>query len=157
MNNIKRLPLAGLTIALACAALLPATALAQHAGHGDHAAHATHEASAPASGQRYASDAPLRKGMGDIRTAVAALGHHEHGHMDEKQALATVAVIERSIGDIVVNCKLDPEADHALHGVLAKLGKGVSALKADTSDMSAQVPMREAVADYSRLFDDAAD
>ena len=157
MNNIKRLPLAGLTIALACAALLPATALAQHAGHGDHAAHATHEASAPASGQRYASDAPLRKGMGEIRGAVAALGHYEHGHMNQQQALATVGIIERSIGDIVANCKLEPEADHALHGVLAKLGRGIAAIKADPNDKSALVPLREAVADYSKLFDDAAD
>jgi hypothetical protein len=149
MDNLKRYSLS-IAAALACAALLPATAFAQHAGHGDHAAHA--EATLPADGQRYATDAPLRKGMADIRTAVAAFDHYEHGHMNEEQALATVAIIERSIGYIVANCKLEPEADHALHGVLAKLGKGVAGLKADTNDMSALAPMREAVADYSLLF-----
>lgn len=153
MDNIKRCSLT-FAAALACAALLPATAFAQHAGHDDHAAHA--EATLPADGQRYATDAPLRKGMGEIRTAVAALDHHEHGHMNEEQALATVAIIERAIGDIIVNCKLEPEADHALHGVLAKLGKGVAGLKADPNDMTALAPMREAVADYSALFDDTA-
>jgi len=152
MDNIKRLSLATITVALACAALLPATAFAQHAGHDDHAAHAP--ATAPADGQRYATDAPLRKGMADIRMAVAALDHHEHGHMNEQQALATVGIIERAIGDIVANCKLEPEADHALHGVLAKLGKGVAGLKADPNDMTALAPMREAVADYAVLFDD---
>ena len=157
MDNPKRLSLATtITVALACAALLPATAFAQHAGHDGHASHAPH-AAVVAPETPYASDAPLRKGMGQIRTAVAALDHHEHGHMNEQQALATVAIIERSIGDIVANCKLEPEADHALHGVLAKLGRGIAAIKADPNDKSALVPLREAIADYSKLFDDAAD
>ena len=156
MSATRYVPVA-IAAALASALLLPATAIAQHAGHGDHAAPAAQESGAHAPAVRYASDAPLRKGMGEIRGAVAALDHNEHGHMNQQQALATVGIIERSIGDIVANCKLEPEADHALHGVLAKLGKGVSALKADTSDMSALVPMREAVADYARLFDDAGD
>src|SRR5690606_4196862 len=154
MDNIKRCSLT-FAAALACAALLPATAFAQHAGHAGHDDHAAHAAATlPADGQRYATDAPPRKGMADIRMAVAALDHHEHGHMNEQQALATVGIIERAIGDIVANCKLEPEADHALHGVLAKLGKGIAGLKADTGDMSALVPMREAVADYAVLFDD---
>ncbi|MDG6348655.1 DnrO protein [Luteimonas sp. 8-5] len=152
MDINKPLSLA-IAAALACAALLPATALAQHAGHADHAA----PAAVVAPGVTYATDAPLRKGMGDIRSAVQALDHHEHGHMNADQALATVAIVERSIGYIVANCKLEPEADHALHGILAKLGKGVAALKADPNDMTALAPMREAVADYSVLFDAAAD
>lgn len=152
MDTNKPLSLA-IAAALACAALLPGTALAQHAGHTDHADHAA-PATVAAPGVTYATDAPLRKGMGDIRAAVQALDHHEHGHMNADQALATVAIVEHSIGHIVANCKLEPEADHALHGVLAKLGKGVAALKADTNDMTALAPMREAVQDYDRLFVD---
>ena len=156
MSATRYVPIA-IAAALASALLLPATAIAQHAGHGDHAAPAAQESGAHAPAVRYASDAPLRKGMGDIRAAVVALEHNEHGHMNQQQALATVGIIERSIGDIVANCKLEPEADHALHGVLAKLGRGIAAIKADPNDKSALVPLREAVADYSKLFDDAAD
>ena len=156
MSATRYVPIA-IAAALASALLLPATAIAQHAGHGDHAVPAAQESGAHAPAVRYASDAPLRKGMGEIRGAVAALDHNEHGHMNQQQALATVGVIERSIGDIVANCKLEPEADHALHGVLAKLGRGIAAIKADPNDKSALVPLREAVADYSKLFDDAAD
>ena len=156
MSATRYVPVA-IAAALASALLLPATAIAQHAGHGDHAAPAAQESGAHAPAVRYASDAPLRKGMGDIRAAVAALEHNEHGHMNQQQALATVGIIERSIGDIVANCKLEPEADHALHGVLAKLGRGIAAIKADPNDKSALVPLREAVADYSKLFDDTAD
>ena len=156
MSATRYVPVA-IAAALASALLLPATAIAQHAGHGDHAAPAAQESGAHARAVRYASDAPLRKGMGEIRGAVAALDHNEHGHMNQQQALATVGIIERSIGDIVANCKLEPEADHALHGVLAKLGRGIAAIKADPNDKSALVPLREAVADYSKLFDDAAD
>ena len=156
MSATRYVPIA-IAAALASALLLPATAIAQHAGHGDHAAPAAQESGAHAPAVRYASDAPLRKGMGEIRGAVAALDHNEHGHKNQQQALATVGIIERSIGDIVANCKLEPEADHALHGVLAKLGRGIAAIKADPNDKSALVPLREAVADYSKLFDDAAD
>lgn len=105
------------------------------------------------SGQRWASDAPLRKGMGEIRAAVEALEHHEHGHLNAEQALAAVAIVERSIGDIVANCKLEPDADAALHGILARLARGTSALKADPSDVGAVAPMREAVQDYARTFE----
>src|SRR5690606_5838293 len=122
----------------------------------DHAHHTAADAQVTAPAERYATDAPLRKGMADIRMAVTALDHHEHGHMNEQQALATVGIIERAIGDIIVNCKLEPEADHALHGVLAKLGKGIAGLKADPNDMGALAPMREAVADYAKLFDETA-
>ncbi len=137
----------GITMGLSA----PLAVAQAHAPH-----HAVPDAPATAPAKRYATDAPLRKGMGDIRTAIAALDHHEHGHMTRDQALTTVGIIERSIGYIVANCKLEPEADHALHGVLAKLGKGVAALKADPGDMAALAPMREAVADYALLFDGAA-
>jgi hypothetical protein len=138
-------------ILAAAIGLSASVALAQ-----DHAHHPVPDAQVTAPAEPYASDAPLRKGMGEIRTAVAAFDHYEHGHMNEDQAMATVAIIERAIGDIIVNCKLEPEADHALHGVLAKLGKGIAGLKADPNDMTALAPMREAVADYSVLFDDPA-
>jgi hypothetical protein len=138
-----------------------ATALARAAAFApaaaqDHAHHATNaEAQAPVEGQRHATDTPLRKGMADIRVAVGALGHYERGHMSTEQALSEIATIERSIGYIVANCKLAPQADAALHGIIGALGQGIAALKADPRDMAAIAQLRKALRDYARLFDDA--
>lgn len=122
----------------------------------EHAHHATAVAATPAQApaQRWATDAPLRKGMADIRVAVQALAHYEMGHMGTEQALAQATAIEQSIGDIVANCKLDPQADAVLHGIIAKLAQGTAALKADPKDMAAIATLRAALQDYSRLFDD---
>lgn len=122
-------------------------------GAQDHAHHAT-TAPAPAPAKRWATDAPLRKGMGDIRVAVQALAHHEMGHMGTEQALAQASTIEQSIGYLVANCKLDPQADAALHGIIAGLAQGTAALKADPKDMAAIATLRTALRDYPRLFDD---
>lgn len=127
----------------------------------DHAHHATAEhASTPAStatptpAQGWATDAPLRKGMADIRGAVDALAHYAMGHMGQDQALAQATTINQSIGYMVTNCKLDPQADADLHGIIAKLAQGTAALKADPKDMAAITTLRSALEDYARLFDD---
>ena len=140
-----------LAIALAAGfgACLP-QAMAQQ--HDHHVAAPAATQAAPAA--RYATDAPLRKGMADIRVAVDMLGHGEHGHLDDAQVRALAANVERAIGGIVAECKLAPEADAALHGIIGRLGQGVAALKAAPADMSAVAPMRAAIADYALLFDD---
>ncbi len=121
----------------------------------DHAHHATAApASAPAPARRWATDAPLRKGMADIRGAVQALAHYEMGHMGQEQALAQVSTIDQSIGYIVANCTLDPQADVALHGIIARLAQGTATLKADPKDMAAIATLRSALESYPRLFDD---
>jgi hypothetical protein len=143
-------------VEFAIAAVLSMTAAIAPVAAQDHAHHATTaNAQVSADGQRYATDAPLRKGMADIRVAVDALGHYERGHMGVDQALAEVATIERSIGGIIANCKLAPQADAALHGIIGTLGQGIAALKADPRDMAAIGHLREALQDYARLFDDA--
>lgn len=62
--------------------------------------------------------------------------------------------IDHSISHIVANCKLDSQADAALHGIIAKLAQGTAALKADPNDMAAITTLRSALRDYPRLFDD---
>jgi hypothetical protein len=142
-----RLP--ALLLAMACTAAWPA--LAQHHAHHPAAAPAT-QAAAPAI--RYATDAPLRKGMADIRIAVGMLEHAGHGHLDAAQVRNLVAGIERSIGTIIAECKLAPEADAALHGIIGGLGQGIAALKEDPADMAPLAGMRAALDDYARMFDD---
>lgn len=106
----------------------------------------------PAAG--WSTDAALRTGMGRIRRSVEALEHYRRGHMAPEQALEIVASIETEVAGIVANCKLDPAADAALHAIIAKLLRGAGALKANPARFAAIDPMREALADYGRTFDD---
>ena len=123
-------------------------------GHEHHAPAAVAAQEIPA--HRYATDAPLRKGMAEIRTAVEALGHYERGHLGAEQAVTFATTIQEQVAYLVANCKLEPQADAALHLIIAKLGAGAQALKTDPADLAAIPPMREALADYRRTFDDPA-
>ncbi len=149
MSPIHRrfLPLA-IVFAFGCA--VAPTAPAQH--HAHHSAVAPAGQAAPA--VRHATDAPLRKRMADIRVAVGMLEHAEHGHLDAAQVRNLAAGIERSIGGIVAECRLAPEADAALHGIIGRLGQGIAALKERPDDTTPVAGMRAALADYGRMFDD---
>jgi len=119
-----------------------------------HAHRGMDAATAPAPAQRWKTDAPLREGMGRIRAAVDGLGHYEHGHIGAEQALKLADGIERDIGFIVAHCKLEPRADAALHPILGALMQGALALKANPADFATIQPMRNALQDYARTFDD---
>jgi len=138
-----------LLAALALSAGAPPPAQAQH----EHAAAAA--AAAQATGQRWSTDAPLRAGMAAIRESVGDLKHHEMGHMSPDQAKQAATDIEHRVHDIVATCKLAPEADAALHRIIAPLLENAAALKADPGRLDAIPPMREALAEYARQFDDA--
>ena len=146
---------------LACVALAAVSAhgLAQDHGHGhghdhaqDHAAASVSATAAPA--QRWVADANLSHGMAQVRASVEALGHAEHGHMGPGQVVVLARTMDGYIGDILATCKLDPNADAALHGVLAQLLRGTDALKQGESLPVALATMRQALEQYPRLFDD---
>lgn len=154
-----RLPaLAVLLCALTAPSALLAAAQAQaaqaHTAH-DHAAPQA-ATPAPATIQRWATDAPLRKGMAEIRRAVDALRHFEHNHMGPDQALTLATRVEDQVGYLVANCKLEPQADAALHAIIARLLQGAAALKANPRDTAAIATMRQALQDYPRQFDDSS-
>lgn len=134
-------------------AVAPATAQ-DHAQH-EHDQHENVIAASPqAPAQGWATDAPLRMGMANIRTSVEALRHLAMGHMSREQALAEIAMIDQSIDHIFANCKLDPDADAVLHQVIAKLIHGSAGLKSDLKDKSVMAELRAGLLDYQRLFDD---
>lgn len=120
--------------------------------HADHAAAMTLP-TPPAT--PWASDAPLREGMRRMHQAVNALGHAEHEHLDATQTTAAAQQIQDAANFMIANCKLAPEPDAALHGVLATLIGGAAALKANPADTYPVASMRKAVALYPRLFEDA--
>jgi hypothetical protein len=123
---------------------------------GAYATHATHEAatvSSPAAA-RWATDAPLREGMQGIRAAAEALEHYEHGHLRPDHAVLLAERIEGHVRDIVARCRLAPEADAALHAILASILRSTGALKSDPHAPGAIASLRRALVDYGRQFDD---
>jgi hypothetical protein len=120
----------------------------------DHEHHPTPAATQQAPAQRYATDAPLRAGMHGIRAAVEGLGHYEMGHMGPEQAATLAAQIQAHVRDIIANCKLPPEADAALHLIIVPLMTNAAALEADPKKLEAIAPMRAALGEYARQFDD---
>lgn len=120
----------------------------------DHAHHAPADSSAAADAARFATDAPLRKGMQDIRQAVDRLGHYERGHLSAQDAVAAAGQVETGVRYIIANCKLPPDADAALHAIIVPLLQNATALKADPARRDAIPAMRQALQQYERRFDD---
>lgn len=138
------------------AAAEPMHDVAEHAAD-EHAGHATATTALPTPpATPWASDAPLREGMRRMHQAVDALGHAERGHLDATQTTAAAQQVQDAANFMFANCKLTPEPDAALHGLLAALLGGATAIKANPGDTSPVASMREAVALYPRMFEDAA-
>lgn len=123
-------------------------------GHEAHAEAAAEKTPAPA--KRWAVDAPLQTGMGKIRTAVESLAHHEMGHLDTKQVVMLATEIDTQVQYLIANCKLEPAADSALHGIIGPLLAGAKALKDKPADAAPVAALRSALHDYPRYFDDPA-
>lgn len=143
---MRALPAFAMLVALACAPLAKAQ---------DHA-HAAPSVASEAPIQRYAADALLSEHMQGIRSAVEGLGHHEHGHMGPAMAVQLAGQVEEHVRAIVANCKLAPDADAALHAIIVPLAQDAAALKRDPRNLAAIAPMREALAEYARRFEDPA-
>ena len=142
----------GITLACGLGLAVAAQASPQHPQQ-DHAAAAAN-ASVPIPTQRWATDAPLREGMRRIHTALDELRHYEMGNMNQTMALERVASIEEATRYLFANCKLAPDADTALHGMLGPLLVATKRLHKDPQDKASVAAIREAVADYPRYFDD---
>lgn len=103
---------------------------------------------------RFATDAALREGMSRIHDALDALRHYEMGHMPQALAEERVESISTAIDSLFANCKLDAQADAALHAILIPLVDAVQAFKTNSADTSSVAAMRQAVANYPQRFDD---
>ena len=157
MNCLKLQRLmAGLAVAaLAAGAATLAAAPAQAQTHG-------HEASAPTrlslnQGRKWATDAPLRDGMGRIRALVEPqLAAAHAGKLGAAQYAALAGRIETEVGGIVANCKLEPEADAVLHVVIGEIVAGTDAMAGKTAPQrpaQGLVQVAKAVNDYAGHFD----
>lgn len=143
MKPNKPLLLATLLCAGTWANGLPAQ---EHAHEHAHAAHAQ----AAADGVLHATDAPLRAGMLKLRDLIQA------PRPGDAAAAKTLADgIDAEVQQLFAQCKLEPDADAALHGVLALLLEGAAGLRADAADDAAWDKLQQALKLYPQRFDDA--
>jgi hypothetical protein len=136
---------------LALLSVSVAPAWAQASAHDGAAATSTR---AGASTTRWKADANLRAGMARIRRDVAGLAHYQHGHIGPQQAVILAADVERDVGFVVSHCTLAPQADAALHPVLAELLRGAQAIQSHPTNLAAIPPMQRALQRYPVSFDD---
>jgi hypothetical protein len=113
--------------------------------------HASHGAVATASTARFKADAALAEHMHQVGTAVDALQHYEHGHMDQAQGTALATLIEDHVNQIIATCKLPPESHAQLHAIISPLLEHAGALRANPAQPEHVAPMRKAMQDYQRL------
>ena len=103
--------------------------------------------------QRYATDATLRQQMREIHGVVQALGHYQPGHLTPDVAARLSDQVTGHVNTIIINCRLLPDADQALHHIIGPLLQDASALKADPRRLDAIAGMRKALDQYAHQFD----
>lgn len=130
-------------------------ALAQTTAH-SHDAATTHKL-ALNQGRKWATDEPLRAGMGRIRGLVEPqLGVAHAGKLTPAQYRELAKQVENEVGGIVANCKLEPKADTMLHLVLADIGAGTDTMAgkdAKARPALGLVKVAQAVNQYGSHFD----
>jgi hypothetical protein len=151
-SNIARHSAVVASIALVVVSALPAAATAQVHQHEG----ATTQALELNAGKKWETDAPLRKGMSDIRNAIAGDKNAIHaGKLSDAQYDALAKKVDTQIAYIVQNCKLPPEADAQLHLVIAQIAEGSEAMKGRDKNATRRAGAEKVVAAlnaYGRHF-----
>lgn len=108
-------------------------------------------------GKKWATDAPLRQGMENIRKLMQASLHDIHeNRLSAAKYGALAKQVDAEVGGIVANCKLDPKADAQLHLVIADILEGVEAMEGKAKKMKRQagaLKVGGALEKYASHFD----
>lgn len=108
-------------------------------------------------GKKWTTDAPLRKGMENIRAQMAAALPAIHTNkLSGAKYNALAQKTSNEVAYIVANCKLDPQADAQLHLIIADILSGVEAMQGKTKDAQRQtgaVTVLGALENYAAYFD----
>lgn len=84
----------------------------------------------PNDGKKWTADDALRRGMGGIRNQIAEHLHTEQtGKVGPAQYNILAKGVSGQLGYIFQNCRLNKEADAALHQILAQVIAGVEILE----------------------------
>lgn len=94
----------------------------------------------------WASDAPLRQGMRAILDAVIAAVR------DGGEAKVLATELRAQISYLFANCKLEPQADAALHGILAELLQSAQRLEAGASPTEEHDALHASLQRYGQQF-----
>ena len=132
----------------------PQVALAQdhHSHHGGGSAQITLN-----NGQKWTTDENLRQGMANVRDALAAeLPAIHGGKASAVQYQALAKKINDQVAFMVQSCKLDKEADAALHLVLEQLIAGADAMSGQKNNKARHQGAEKiihALEEYAVYFD----
>lgn len=107
-------------------------------------------------GKKWPTDEALRRGMGEIRTAMADALPPIHARKFSRAAFEQLSGrVQGQIDYVTANCKLPEEADHQLHVVLEQILDGIAGMKADTGRAKGAVRIVQALELYGAHFDHA--
>jgi hypothetical protein len=119
-----------------------------------HASHDTHANSAPTppAGERWPTDEPLRAGMSRIEDAVTHAAAASRP-ISAKNARELAQTVEQNVVYIVQNCKLEPDADAALHVIIGRMMTATTQLKKEDDSRDAGLTqLNDALAAYRKSF-----
>jgi hypothetical protein len=125
---------------------------AQHGNHPHSAAVPGH--SGGAEPQLWETDAPLREGMRNIRAALHGLEAGGVDGLTSSEVGDFSAGIDKQVAFMINNCKLQPQADAALHTIIADFVAAAASLKSNPTDTGPFASMHAALQRYARQFND---
>lgn len=107
-------------------------------------------------GKKWPTDEALRRGMGDIRTAMAdALPPIHRNKFSSEDFGKLAARVQGQIDYVTANCKLPEAADQQLHVVLEQILDGIAVMKANKGRDQGAVKIVQALDLYGTHFDHA--
>ncbi|WP_249779747.1 hypothetical protein [Bradyrhizobium sediminis] len=119
-------------------------------------AHAATEKIRLDNGKKWPTDAALRRGMSEIRTAMAdALAPIHRNKFSSEDFEQLAGRVQGQIDYVTANCKLPEAADHQLHVVLEQILDGIAIMKADKGRDQGAVKIVQALDQYGAHFNHA--
>lgn len=116
-----------------------------HENHADHEAHAAHahDTAAPplVNGQRWETDEALRTSMLQIRDAAS-----------QQQGAALASTTKAQVDYMITHCKLDSQADAALHDIISQLLTGADMLNKAPDSPDGVERIQHALQQYPDYF-----
>jgi hypothetical protein len=106
-------------------------------------------------GKKWPTDEPFRKGMTEIRDALAAKREAiQKGGLTPREYTALGGTVEAQVAIIVAQCKLEPAADANLHLIIAELVAGEDAMqgKSKATPAAGAAQVVRAVNQYGKYF-----